>query len=46
MPVRSARRAGPVGIASGTESEKVSESFASASRFGVLLRESGLYAWM
>ena len=41
-PVRSARRAGPVGIASGTASEKLSESSASASRFGVFARLFGL----
>jgi hypothetical protein len=37
-----ARRAGPVGIASGTASEKLSESLPSASKFGVFARLSGL----
>ncbi len=41
-PVRIARRAGPVGIASGTAVLKVSESRASASRFGVFARLRGL----
>jgi hypothetical protein len=39
-PLNNARRAGPVGIASGTASEKQSDSSASASRFGVLARLS------
>jgi hypothetical protein len=45
-PVSRARRAGPVGIASGTASEKASESLMSASMFGVLARLFGLFARM
>ena len=41
-PLRSARRAGPVGIASGTASLKRSESLASASMLGVWLRGTRL----
>ena len=40
--MRSARRAGPVGIASGTAIRNESESRPSASRFGVSLRLSCL----
>jgi hypothetical protein len=44
--VSSARRAGPVGIASGTASENDRESFTSASMLGVFARLFGLNARM